>query len=55
VRLAAFSTVTMDDFSTAPTAWPSLHLTGVASKLEDGCQGATVTLAYSAKGTWWSQ
>jgi hypothetical protein len=55
VHLAAFSMVTLNDTSLSKSGWPSLHLTGVQSKLDDGCQGATITLAYAAKGSWWTK
>ena len=55
VHIPAFSSVTMDAVSSSTTAWPSLHLTGVQSKLDNGCQGAKITLAYSAKGSWWTR
>jgi hypothetical protein len=55
VSLPAFSMVTLNDISSSTSGWPSLHLTGVQSELDDGCQGATVNLAYSAKGSWWTK
>jgi hypothetical protein len=55
LHLAAFSTVSLEDVASSKTGWPSLSLTRVASKLDDGCQGATVNLAYSAHGSWWTK
>jgi hypothetical protein len=55
LRIAAGSTVTMTSVSPDRSGLPSLHLTGDQAKLDDGCQGATVDLAYSAAGTWWAQ
>ena len=55
VRVAAFSTVTMNSISASRAGWPSLHLTGDQAKLDNGCQGASITLAYSASGTWWTR
>jgi hypothetical protein len=55
VQLGPFSAVTLKGTSLSTSGWPSLSLTGVASKLEDGCQGATVNLAYFAHGSWWTK
>jgi hypothetical protein len=55
VRLGAHTSVTMTSVSPTKAGWPSVHLTGNQAKLEDGCQGATVNLAYSAAGTWWTR
>ncbi|MDQ1548295.1 MAG: hypothetical protein QOH69_3199 [Actinomycetota bacterium] len=55
VRLDGHSTVTMSSISPRTTGWPSVHLTGNQAELDDGCQGATINLAYSAAGTWWTK
>ena len=55
VRLDANSTVTMKNISSSTYEWPSLHLTANQAQLDNGCQGATVNLAYSAAGTWWTK
>ena len=55
VRLDAHSTVSMNSISPSTSGWPSVHLTGNRAQLEDGCQGATINLAYSASGTWWTR
>jgi hypothetical protein len=55
VRLAPFSSVNIRSISANPAAWPSIHLTGNLTKIDNGCQGATINLAYSASGSWWSR
>jgi hypothetical protein len=55
ILLDAHSTVTVDSNAAATTDLPSLQLTGDDSKVDDGCQGATLTLAYSAAGSWWTR
>jgi hypothetical protein len=55
VRLAANSTVAMKNISSATDGWPSLHLTANQAELDEGCQGATIKLAYSANGSWWTK
>jgi hypothetical protein len=55
VRLDANSTVTMKSISTSTNEWPSLHLIGNQARLDDGCQGATINLTYSAAGSWWTK
>jgi hypothetical protein len=55
VRLNAHSTVAMKSISPTTAGWPSVHLTGDQATLADGCQGATINLAYSAAGTWWTK
>ena len=55
VRLDAHSSVSMNSISPTKAGWPSVHLTGNSAKLDDGCQGATINLAYSAAGTWWTK
>ncbi|HEY1529749.1 MAG TPA: hypothetical protein VGF80_02970 [Galbitalea sp.] len=55
VRLAPFSSVTLASITSKTSEWPSLHLTAVGPKLDDGCQGATINLAYTAHGTWWTK
>lgn len=54
VRLAANSTISMKNISPGTDGWPSLHLRSNTAKLDDGCQGATIKLAYSAAGSWWT-
>jgi len=53
-HLPAFGAVTMKDISSSTKKWPSLQLIDT-SKLDDGCQGARITLAYAAGGTWWAK
>jgi hypothetical protein len=55
VRLNAHSNISMTSISPTKTGWPSVHLTGNQAKLDNGCQGATINLVYSAKGTWWTK
>jgi hypothetical protein len=55
IRLDANSTVTMKNISSSTKEWPSLHLTTNQAQLDDGCQGATINLAYSAAGSWWTR
>lgn len=55
VRLPAFGSATMDTISPSKADWPSLKLIDDGAKLDNGCQGASVTLAYSAAGTWWAK
>ena len=55
VRLNANSTITMKSISSNADNWPSLHLIGNVRRLDNGCQGATVNLAYAAAGTWWTK
>jgi hypothetical protein len=55
VRLDANSTITMKSISSTTDEWPSLHLIANQAQLENGCQGATINLAYSAAGSWWTK
>jgi hypothetical protein len=55
VRLPAFSTVDMKSIAPSESDWPALHLTANLAKIDNGCQGATINLAYSASGTWWTK
>ena len=55
VHLGPFSSASMKSIASSSSEWPSLHLTGISAKLDDGCQGATINLAYSAAGTWWTK
>ncbi len=55
VRLAPFSAASMKSTSLKSSEWPSLHLTGNKATLDNGCQGATIHLAYSASGSWWTK
>jgi hypothetical protein len=54
-QLAPFSSASMKTIQSATSEWPSVHLTADRTKIERGCQGATVTLAYSATGNWWTR
>jgi hypothetical protein len=53
IHLAPYSAVSLNKISPSSQDWPSVHLTGNQAKLENGCQGATLHLTYSAAGTWW--
>lgn len=53
-HVGAHSTVTMTSISPAKSGWPAVSLAADQAKLNDGCKGATLTLAYSAAGTWWT-
>ena len=55
VHLGPFSSTSMKSIASSTSEWPSLHLTGIRAKLDDGCQGATINLAYSASGSWWTK
>jgi hypothetical protein len=55
VHLAPFSSTIMKSISSTSSDWPSLHLTGNLAKIDNGCQGATINLAYSADGSWWTK
>ncbi len=55
IRLDANSTVTMKSISSSADEWPSVHLTANQAQLDNGCQGATINLAYSAAGSWWTK
>jgi hypothetical protein len=55
VRVEPYSTTSMKSISSTPSDWPSLHLTGNLAKIDNGCQGATINLAYSASGSWWTK
>jgi hypothetical protein len=55
VRVAPFASVTMPTISSKTSDWPSIQLTGDRAKLDDGCQGATIHLAYSASRSWWTR
>ena len=55
VRLDAHSSVSINGTSLGKAGWPSLHLTGDLNKIDNGCQGATINLAYSAAGSWWTR
>jgi len=55
VRLDPFSSASMKSISSSSSDWPTLHLTGNLDKIDSGCQGATVNLAYSASGSWWTK
>jgi hypothetical protein len=54
-RLAPFSSIAMQAITSKTSEWPSLHLIGDLSKIDNGCQGATINLAYSASGSWWKK
>ena len=54
-RVAPFSAVSMTSIESKTSNWPSLHLIGKQGKVDDGCQGATVNLAFSASGSWWKR
>jgi hypothetical protein len=53
VHLAPYSAVSLSGISPSSQDWPSVHLIGNEAKLDDGCQGATLHLTYTAAGTWW--
>jgi hypothetical protein len=55
VRVAAFSAVSMPSIESSSSKWPALHLTGKHGTVDNGCQGATVNLAFSASGSWWKK
>jgi hypothetical protein len=55
VVLDANTTVTLSSKTISPSRLPDLQLTRDRSKLDDGCQGATVNLAYAASGNWWTR
>jgi hypothetical protein len=55
VHLAPYAAVSLQSIAPSAQAWPSVHLTGNQAKLDNGCQGATLHLTYTASGTWWSK
>ena len=55
VHLAPYAAVSLSSVSPSSKAWPSVHLTGNQAKLDNGCQGATLHLTYTAAGSWWSK
>jgi hypothetical protein len=52
-RIPALSSVGIRTILSNSSEWPSLHLTADPAKIDAGCQGATINLAYSASGNWW--
>jgi hypothetical protein len=52
-RIPALSSVGIRTILSNSSEWPSLHLTADLTKIDGGCQGATINLAYSAAGSWW--
>jgi hypothetical protein len=55
VHLAPYAALSLSNISSSSQGWPSVQLMSNQAKLENGCQGATLHLAYSAAGTWWSK
>ncbi|HEX4400766.1 MAG TPA: hypothetical protein VHZ98_05540 [Galbitalea sp.] len=55
VHLAPYAAVSLGSVSPSSQSWPSVHLTGNQAKLDNGCQGATLHLTYTAAGSWWSR
>jgi hypothetical protein len=55
VRLGAYTKTTLHSSGADAAALPSIRLTGEQSRLENGCQGATIQLGYSAAGSWWTK
>jgi hypothetical protein len=55
ISLKPFSSANLASVLSKSSAGPSVHLTGDLTKIDNGCQGATVNLAYSASGSWWTR
>jgi hypothetical protein len=55
VRIDAYAKTTLEASAPGTSELPSLRLTDNRAKLEDGCQGATIQLGYSAAGSWWTK
>lgn len=55
VRLDSETTTTLRAVARSAAELPSIRLTDNGSKLDNGCQGATIQLGYSASGSWWTR